>query len=92
MIANEMNRGQKMLKMIHIDEVKLSIERTLNLLDLTVSANTFHGLRKELLRLRELVANMYRLTDIELKEYNNIFKALLLLNTESAKQIPFVHL
>lgn len=90
MIANEMNRGQKMLDTNDIYGIKLSIERVLYLLDITISINTSFGLRKELLRLRELVAELYIIDRIELKEYKKIFKALLLLNSESARQIPFV--
>lgn len=38
----------------------------------------------------ELVAELYIIDKIELKEYKKIFKTLLLLNSESARQIPFV--
>ena len=90
MIANEMNRGQKMFDKNDIYGIKLSIERVLYLLDITIAINTSFGLRKELLRLRDLVAELYIIDKIELKEYKKIFKTLLLLNSESARQIPFV--
>lgn len=90
MIANEMNRAKKLFSPLDIDGLRKSLERILYLTDLTILVCISSTLRKELLRLRDLVADQYLLKTIDLPYYKKIFKCLLLLNTESAKQIPFL--
>lgn len=97
MIANEMNRAKKLFSPPDIKGLLLCYERILYLTDLTIKANTRSGLRKELLRWRDLAAEEY----IRLRQDNeerrpditrhlNLFKSLLLLHPESARQISRV--
>ncbi|TPW14397.1 MAG: hypothetical protein FD129_1090 [bacterium] len=59
MIANEMNRAARQYDPSARSSLRLSLERVLNLVDATVSATIRPGLRRELLRWRDLVAREY---------------------------------
>jgi len=108
MIANEMNRAKKLFALLDIGGLKLCYERILYLTDLTIQStldrastcqgsNSQRGLRKELLRWRDLVAEEYLLLSTDnlmgspdITRHIKIFKSLLLLSHESAKQIPYL--
>ncbi len=90
MIANEMNRGKNLLHPYDGEGIRMCLERVLALLDLTISANSSFGIRRELLRLRELIGAHYLEERVKAEGFKMTFKALLLLHPESAKQIPFV--
>ena len=59
MIANEMNRASKLLAPEHTPHRMSAYERTLQLTDLTVEVQDRHALRRELLRWRDLIAQLY---------------------------------
>jgi hypothetical protein len=59
MIANEMNRAAKLMAPEDRERLRNAYERTLRLADLTIQANSRRGLRRELLRWRDLVAALY---------------------------------
>jgi hypothetical protein len=59
MIANELHRGSKLMAPDRDHSRRLSYERSLNLTDLTIGVTTRRGLRRELLRWRDLVARLY---------------------------------
>ena len=106
MIANELNRAKRLFSPLDKEGLKLCYERILYLTDLTVEANVRRGLRKELLRWRDLAAEEYlflcqsgemKKPDINIPlieslrdRHLKLFKALLLLSPESARQISWV--
>ena len=96
MIGNEMNRAKKLFSPLDKTGLIFCYERVIYLTNLTVKSNPMRGLRKELLRWRDLVAEEYiNLMSAEaimpdINRHLKIFKSLLLLNPESAGQIPYL--
>jgi len=96
MIGNEMNRAKRLFSPLDKTGLIFCYERVIYLTDLTVKSNPMRGLRKELLRWRDLVAEEYiNLMSAEaimpdINRHLKIFKSLLLLNPESAGQIPYL--
>lgn len=88
MIANEMNRAGKLLGPEDASRRAHAYERVLRLTDLTVAAQPSRSLRRELLRWRELVGQLYLSPDPVL--HRQLFRALLLLTPAGARQIPHV--
>lgn len=60
MIANEMNRASKLLAPELVSQRMTAYERTLQLTDLTVEVQKRRTLRRELLRWRDLIAQLYQ--------------------------------
>jgi hypothetical protein len=90
MIGNEMNRAGRFHTSEGLSHRRLGYERVLRLLDLTVQVDPRPTLRRELLRWRDLVAELYLSSDVEPSRHREVFRALLLLHPESAAQIPHV--
>ena len=90
MIANEMNRAKGLLGPQDRDSLRRGYERVLRLLDLTVATRPGRGLRRELLRWRDLVAALYVAPAPEPQAHLQAFRALLQLTPAAAKQIPFL--
>jgi hypothetical protein len=90
MIANEMNRASSLTNVADLDRFRRCYERLLRLVDLTVEVNANRALRRELLRWRELAAALYISPEPSLTEHRALFRALLLFNPATAKQIPYV--
>lgn len=90
MIGNEMNRCKRSIRLGETAELKRSYERVLRLVDLTVEVQKRYGLRRELLRWRDLVAEMYIQPEADPVQHAAAFRALLLLTPEAAKQIPYL--
>jgi hypothetical protein len=90
MIGNEMNRAKRSIELGDMAALKGSYERVLRLVDLTVQVQKRYGLRRELLRWRDLVAEMYLQPDPEPAQHVAVFRILLQLTPEAARQIPFV--
>ena len=59
MIGNEMNRASRWMRPEDRTSLNLSYERILRLVDLTVEVNNRPSLRRELLRWRDLIAELY---------------------------------
>lgn len=85
MIGNEMNRASRWLAADGGERLLRGYERVLRLTDLTVSCNTRATLRRELLRWRDLVAELYMAPDAE--RHRAAFRALLLLSPTAARQL-----
>ena len=87
MIANEMNRAGKLMG--EADRVRLSnaYERALALVDLTVQVQARRGLRRELLRWRDLVAELFVTPEPQPAAHAAAFRALLQLTPEAARQL-----
>ena len=90
MIANEMNRAGKLLKPDNRERRVHAYERVLALTDLTIEAHKRRGLRRELLRWRDLVARLYVEADACPSAHEEAFRALLRFSPEASRQIPFV--
>ena len=90
MIANEMNRASKVLG--HGDDIrrKNAYERALSLVDLTIKANTGRGLRRELLRWRDLIAELYCRGASAPEEHAAAFRALLRFTPAAWRQIQYL--
>jgi len=86
MIANEMNRASRLFGPGDRGRLANAYERVLRLADLTVQAQPGRSLRRELLRWRELAGSVYLEPDEQL--HRDLFRALLLLTPETAKQLP----
>ena len=52
--------------------------------------NSRRSLRRELLRWRDLIAELYVRSDSDLEAHRTALRALLLLSPVAARQIPFV--
>jgi hypothetical protein len=90
MIANEMHRASKLLGDDDRDLLHSGYARVLNLTDATLRVQRGHGLRRELLRWRDLVAALYVAPESRPGEHYAALRALLQLCPAAAKQIPFI--
>lgn len=90
MIGNEMNRGRRLVRPEDALAVKRTYERVLALVDLTVRSDSSPGLRRELLRWRDLVAARYLAGPLDLAAHDAAFRALLRLHPLAARQIPIL--
>jgi hypothetical protein len=90
MIGNEMNRGKGALKSRDLAGLRLSYERVLRLVDLTVEVQNRSSLRRELLRWRDLVALLYISPEPSAEDHRDAFRSLLLFTPVAAQQIPYV--
>jgi len=90
MIGNEMNRASKLRKPEDRGRRANAYERVLYLTDLTIQANPRKGLRRELLRWRDLIATLFLEADAQPLANAAAFRALLLFTPEASRQIPHV--
>jgi hypothetical protein len=90
MIGNEMNRASRLQGVGDKASRGLAYERVLKLVDLTIEAQPERGLRRELLRWRGLIADMYVRSGPDVIAHRAALRALLLLDPVAARQIPFV--
>ncbi len=90
MIANEMNRASRVLGPGNETRRRNAYERTLALTDLTIRLNSARGLRRELLRWRGLVAELYLLPTGSADAHAAALRALLYFTPVASRQIPHV--
>jgi len=90
MIANEMNRASKLLGPADQGRCASSYERILRLVDLTIESRKQRGLRRELLRWRDLIAALYQSPKRDRTLHFAAFRCLLQLHPMAARQIPFL--
>ena len=90
MIANEMHRGSKLMASGDRDRLGLAYERVLHLTDLTIRLHDRRGLRRELLRWRDLVADLYARSGSDPGSHSEALRALLRFSPETSRQIPHV--
>lgn len=90
MIGNEMNRAGKLMGPFDRDRRRSAYERVLNLTDLTIRVQHKKALRREVLRWRDLAAELYIADDPVPAQHAAAFRALLQLTPESSKQIPLL--
>lgn len=90
MIANEMNRVAHAIVMGRESSRRAGYERVLRLVDLTVSGCAGMTLRRELLRWRDLAAELYLRDEADPAGHRAAFRALLLFTPVAAKQLPLL--
>ena len=90
MIANEMQRASRLLAPERDISLRLAYERVLRLLDLTVAVHPRRSLRRELLRWRTLVAELYVAPRPESHQHKEAFRCLLRFRPEASRQIPLL--
>lgn len=90
MIGNEMNRARRFQGAEDIASRRLAYERVLRLTDLTVDVSESKGLRRELLRWRDLVAALYIAAAPDPAVHDSVLRVLLRMTPGSAKQIPLL--
>ncbi len=90
MIGNEMNRASKLLAPEHHEGRQNCYHRVLDLLDLTVAVNPRPALRRELLRWRDLIAELYISPDPDPTRHRAAFRSLLQFTPAAAQQIPYL--
>jgi hypothetical protein len=86
-IGAEMQRALKFLRVERLVQLRACYERALGLVDLTVQANPDPHLRRELLRWRGVVAELYLGSESNPIVHRQALRVLLCLHPESAKQI-----
>lgn len=86
MIANEMNRVRHSIDAGHEVSRRLGYERVLALTDLTIGVTQRKGLRRELLRWRDLAADMF-CRPADPASHLTAMRALLLLSPRGAAQL-----
>ena len=90
MIGNEMNRAAKLMGPADRERLRSSYERVLQLTDLTIRVQARRGLRRELLRWRDLVAQLYVQAESDPAGHTAAFRCLLRFTPEASRQIPLV--
>jgi hypothetical protein len=90
MVANEMNRARGLLSEADRDALRRTYERVLRLVNLTVQTRPRRGLRRELLRWRDLVAALYVAEGSDARAHDEAFRSLLRFTPAASKQIPHV--
>jgi len=90
MIGNEMNRASSLWEPARLPSLRRCYERVLRLVDLTIETRSRRGLRRELLRWRDLVAALYIAPRPQRDDHVAAFRCLLQLHPIAARQIPHV--
>jgi len=90
MIANEMNRASKLMSPVDRERLQSTYERVLQLTDLTIGVQRRRGLRRELLRWRDLVAELYVAGSSDAATHRAVFRCLLRFTPEASLQLPLL--
>ncbi len=90
MIANEMNRASRLLRLADLESLRRAYERVLRLVGLTVAIRQQRGPRRELLRWRDLVAALYLSPEPSASEHAQVLRCLLRFTPTASKQIPYL--
>ncbi|HOX45558.1 MAG TPA: hypothetical protein PK668_18310 [Myxococcota bacterium] len=91
MIGNELHRASRALAQDGGERLRACYERALALTDLTVEVQPRPGLRRELLRWRDLLAALFLEPHPASPEpHRRVFRALLLLDPITYRQLPHV--
>jgi hypothetical protein len=88
MIGNEINRAGNWIERNDPDEVNSCYERALELVDLTLATVVRPGLRKELLRYREVLGLQYLATSKNFLVNQALYRVLLSLDPGSFAVLP----
>lgn len=88
MIANEMHRASKLTQPGDRERRSRAYERVLALVDLTIQAPSRRAARRELLRWRDLVAELYVQPDADTPAHAALLICLLRFTPEASRQLP----
>jgi len=91
-IGAEMQRAMKFLRSERTLELRACYERAFGLVDLTVEVQTSPTLRRELLRWRGVIAELYLRAEPDPRTHRQALRVLLRLHPESAKQVAILGL
>jgi len=89
-IGAEMHRSRGLMAPPDRPLLRGAYERVLRLVDLTVETQTGLGLRRELLRWRDLVAELYLAEASDEGAHRAALRVLLQLRPQAARQIPYL--
>lgn len=87
MIGNEMNRVSAAIEAGRLDARRRGYERVLRLVDLTARGRTGRTFRRELLRWRDLAADLYLKESADRTGHRAAFRVLLQMRPATARQI-----
>lgn len=90
MIANEMHRATKSLAAGETAGAHLCYERVLRLVDLTAAVGSGLSFRRELLRWRGLIGELYLAGAAKPRQQNDAMEALLAFSPATWAQVPFL--
>ena len=90
MIGNEMNRARKQLGAEDPSRLKNCYERVLRLVDLTIQVQDRYALRRELLRWRDIVAELYVAEESIARDHDEAFRCLLRFTPVASQQIAYL--
>ena len=90
MIANEMNRARKLMGADDRTHLQNCYERVLRLVDLTVRVHRRPGLWKELLRWRDLIAELYVAPASAPEAHDDALRCVLTLTPTAYQQLPLL--
>lgn len=90
MIANEMQRATSQLPNADPTSRRLCYERVLRLVDVTIECRPRRALVREILRWRDLVAQLYIDPETRPGAHREALIALLRLRPEASRQIPYL--
>lgn len=90
MIANEMNRARKLMEPHERSHLLNCYERVLRLVDLTVRVQRRPELWKELLRWRDLIAELYVAPSPDPRAHAIAFRCLLQFTPTAYQQLPLL--
>lgn len=90
MIGNEMNRVAAAIEIGRVEGLGRGYERILRLTDLTATGRVPPRFRRELLRWRDLVAELYLSESPNAGAHRSAFRALLRLRPAASKQIALL--
>jgi hypothetical protein len=82
-IASELNRAGNWIRNNDVAKVNLCYERAFELVDLTVCDSKWRGRIREMLRFREMLAELYLKNDKDCRLNDLLFKTLVNLRHES---------
>lgn len=89
-IGVEMQRATESLRSDRIESLRLSYERVMRLVDLTVEVNPVRNLRRELLRCRDVIAELYLKDEPDPETHRIALRCLLWLHPLSAEQVQYL--
>jgi len=87
MIANEMNRGRRLREP---EALRRCYERVLRLTDLTAQAADRLAFRREILRWRDGIAELYLADHADPERHRRLLHCLLLMSKDAARQRPYL--
>ena len=90
MIANEMHRTSRLLADADPNPRRRAYERILRLTDLTVATSPRPTLRRELLRWRDLIAELYVEDAAAADQHRSALRVLLQLRPVAARQVAIL--